>query len=236
MSAPMESLNDTVGEGTRYYGKYRGKVSNVDDPSKLGRIKALVPSVLGEEETGWALPSVPFAGPNMGLYTIPPVDSGVWIEFEAGDPSLPVWTGCFWSSGQLPKDESGTEATPPLKIIQSEKGLLVALNDDSQIISISDANGTNLLKIEAQGGQITLQAQTKVVVEAPQIELIDGASHPLVFGDELMSYLSQLVTMFNTHLHPGELAAGVLPVTPAPPVPPLQPPTPSLLSVKVKTG
>jgi hypothetical protein len=44
------------------------------------------------------------------------------------------------------------------------------------------------------------------------------------------------VTMLNTHVHPGELAAGILPVTPAPPVPPLQPPTPALLSLKVKTG
>lgn len=236
MSPVTESTNDTADVSTRYYGKYRGTVSNVTDPLKIGRIKALVPSVLIAEESGWALPSLPFSGPTMGMYTIPPVGAGVWIEFEAGDPSLPVWTGCFWSSGQLPKDESGTEATPPVKIIQSEKGLLVALNDDSQVISISDANGTNLLKIEAQAGKITVQAQTKVVVEAPQIELVDGASHPLVFGDELMTYLNQVVTMFNSHLHPGELAAGVLPVTPAPPVPPLQPPTPSLLSMKVKTG
>jgi hypothetical protein len=236
MSAVPASANDTADLTTRYYGKYRGTVSNVDDPLKLGRVKALVPSVLDVEESGWALPSLPFAGPTMGMYTVPPVGAGVWIEFEAGDPSLPVWTGCFWSSGQLPKDESGTDATPPVRIIQSEKGLLVALNDDSQTISISDANGTNLLKIEAQAGKITVQAQTKVIVEAPQIELVDGASHPLVFGDELTTYLSQLVTMFNTHLHPGELAAGVLPVTPAPPVPPLQPPTPALLSMKVKTG
>jgi hypothetical protein len=236
MSELTESPNDTSGQGSRYYGKYRGKVSDVNDPLKLGRIRAVVPAVLGEEESGWALPSLPFAGPTMGMYTIPPVDAGVWIEFEAGDPSLPVWTGCFWSSGQLPKDESGAEATPPMKVIQSEKGLLVALNDDSQVISISDANGSNLLKIEAQGGKITVQAQVKVVVEAPQIELVDAASHPLVFGDELMSYLSQMVSLFNAHLHPGELAAGVLPVTPAPPVPPLQPPTPALLSLKVKTG
>ncbi|MCW5983248.1 MAG: hypothetical protein KIT09_34475 [Bryobacteraceae bacterium] len=172
----------------------------------------------------------------MGQFTLPPEGAGVWIEFEAGDQSLPVWTGCFWSSGQLPKDESGAEAAPPVKIVQSEKGLLVSLNDDSQTISISDGDGANLLKIEAQSGKITIQAQTKVVVEAPQIELVDAASHPLVFGDELMSYLSQLVTMFNAHLHPGELAAGVLPVTPAPPAPPLPPPTPSLLSLKVKTG
>jgi uncharacterized protein involved in type VI secretion and phage assembly len=172
----------------------------------------------------------------MGQFTLPSVDSGVWIEFEAGDPSLPVWTGCFWSNGQLPKDESGTEATPPVRIIQSEKGLLLALNDDSQTISLSDAKGDNLLKIEAQGGKITIQAKTKVIVQAPQIELVDGASHALVFGDDLLTFLNTLVTSFNSHLHPGELAAGVLPVTPAPPAPPLQPPSSSMLSTKVKTG
>jgi len=236
MSALLESPNSPSDQTTRYYGKYRGKVIDVDDPLKLGRIKAKVPAVLGEEESGWALPSVPFAGQTMGQFTLPLVDSGVWIEFEAGDPSLPIWTGCFWSSGQLPKDENGAEATPPLKILQSEKGLLLALNDDTQTISLSDASGVNLLKIEAQSGKITIQAQMKVVVEAPQIELVDGASHPLVFGDDLLNYLTQLVTMFNSHLHPGELAAGVVPVTPAPPAPPWQPPTPALLSLKVKTG
>ena len=232
----MESLNDSSGHAGRFYGKYRGLVSDVDDPSKLGRLRAKVPAVLGDEESGWALPSLPFAGPAMGQFTIPPAGAGVWIEFEAGDPSLPIWTGCFWSAGQLPKDQDGAEATPPVKIIQSEKGLLVALNDDAQIISISDSSGANLLKIEAQGGKIRIQAQTKITIEAPQIELVDSASHPLVFGDELMSYLSTLVSTFNSHMHPGELAAGVLPVTPVPPVPPLSPPTPSLISQKVKTG
>jgi hypothetical protein len=90
--------------------------------------------------------------------------------------------------------------------------------------------------VKGQDKQVRVQATTKVIVEAPQIELVDGATHPLVFGDNLLQYLNQLVTMFNTHLHPGELAAGVLPVTPAPPVPPFPPATPSLLSMKVKTG
>jgi hypothetical protein len=219
-----------------YYGKYRGRVTSVDDPLNLGRLKARVPAVLGDVETGWALPSLPFAGPNQGQFTLPPVDAGVWIEFEAGDPSYPIWTGCFWSSGQLPADEAGTAATPPMKILRSAEGLVLSLNDQTQTISLSDRSGANLLKIEVQAGSVRVQAQTKVTVEAPQIELVDGASHPLVFGDELLSYLSQMVTMLNTHVHPGELAAGILPVTPAPPVPPLQPPTPALLSLKVKTG
>ena len=73
------------------------------------------------------------------------------------------------------------------------------------------------------------------MVDAPQIELVDGASHPLVFGDELLTYLNQIVNIYATHMHPGETALG-LPVSPAPPVPPMPPATPSLLSVKVKTG
>ncbi len=74
-----------------------------------------------------------------------------------------------------------------------------------------------------------------MVFESPQIlEGSQAAPHPAVFGDQLLTYLNQLVTMFNAHVHPGELAVGVLPVTPAPPVPPFPPPTPSLLSIKVK--
>ncbi len=54
-----------------------------------------------------------------------------------------------------------------------------------------------------------------------------------MLGDQLLTYLAQLVTLFNTHVHPGELALGILPVTPAPPVAPMPPPSPSLLSLKV---
>ena len=80
-----------------------------------------------------------------------------------------------------------------------------------------------------------MQAATKVVVEAPQIELVQNATHPLVFGDNLLQYLNQLVAMFNSHIHPGETLFG-LPITPAPPVPPFPPATPSLLSMRVKCG
>ncbi len=219
----------------RHYGKHRGLVTDNLDPLDLGRLRAQVPEVLGDVDTGWALPALPYAGDNQGSYSVPPVGAGVWIEFEAGDVSRPIWTGCWWSSGQLPKDEGGTGAKPPLKILRSGQGLLIALDDDAKTITLSDANGSNLVTLKTGEGQIRVQAATKVVVEATQIELVDGASHPLVFGDSLLQYLSQVVNLFNSHMHPGQTAAGI-PVTPAPPLPPLTPPTPDLLSVKVKTG
>lgn len=221
---------------TRHYGKYRGIVSDNGDPKKLGRLRARVPEILGDVETGWALPCAPYAGHQSGAFTVPAAGTGVWIEFESGVVSRPIWTGCWWGSGDIPTDEAGADATPDLKILRSESGLMVALHDDDGSIAVSDGNGQNLLHIQVKQGTVTVKAATKVVIDAPQIELVAGASHPLVFGDQLLQYLTQLVTMFNTHTHPGELAAGVLPVTPMVPVPPLQPPTPALLSLQVNTG
>jgi uncharacterized protein involved in type VI secretion and phage assembly len=219
----------------RFYGKYRGIVTSTDDPKGMGRIQALVPEVLDDKSSPWALPCSPYAGDGAGQYTVPPVGAGVWIEFEAGDPARPIWSGCWWARNQVPQNNQGTAATPPLKIIRSEKGLIVSMDDQGQTIDVSDEQGRNLLKIEVQQGKVLLKGATKVVVEAPQIELVEGATHPLVFGDNLLQYLNQLVNLYATHTHPGETVLGI-PVTPALPVPPFPPATPSLLSVKVKTG
>src|SRR5215207_9641445 len=184
MVMSRETTNYATDQTTgRHYGKYRGLVTDNEDEKNLGRLKAQVPEVLGDVETGWALPAAPFAGDGLGLFAVPPPDSGVWIEFEAGDVSRPIWTGCWWADGQPPKNEAGTAATPPLKIIRSEQGLLVALDDDGQTISVSDKDGKNLLKIEVQGGKITIKGATKAVVEAPAIELVENASQQVVLGD-----------------------------------------------------
>ncbi|HEY8973282.1 MAG TPA: phage baseplate assembly protein V [Burkholderiaceae bacterium] len=222
--------------GQRHWGKYRGIVTDNQDPSAIGRVKAQVPEVLGADVvTPWATPCAPYAGPGVGLHAVPPVGAGVWIEFEAGDPSRPIWSGGWWGTADLPKDEQGTAAKPPLKILRSEQGLMVSLDDDAHTLTLSDANGSNLVTIRVDDGQIKVQAATKVIVEAPKIELVDGATHPLVFGDNLLQYLNQLVSLFNTHLHVGQTAIGI-PVTPMQPVVPFPPAPPSLLSQRVTTG
>jgi hypothetical protein len=81
-------------------------------------------------------------------------------------------------------------------------------------------------------GTIEVKSLVRVVLEAPLIQHGQAAMHPAVFGDQLLAYLNQLVAMFNAHVHPGELAVGVLPVTPAPPMPPFPPATPALISIK----
>jgi len=231
---PQTTPSNGQQTGQRFYGKYRGRVTDNQDPLNYGRIRAWVPEVLNDVDTGWAWPAAPYAGDGSGAYTVPSPGAGVWIEFESGNVSLPVWSGCFWD--QLPTDETGSATTPERKILRTEQGLLLSLDDGGKTITLSDSNGSNLIKFEVQSGQIKMQATAKVVVEAPQIELVQNATHPLVFGDNLLTYLNQLVTLFNSHVHPGELALGFIPITPAPPVSPFPPATPSLLSTRVKCG
>lgn len=218
----------------RLYGKFRGTVLNNTDPLSLGRVQASVPEVLGEVPTGWATPCAPYAGPGAGFFSVPPVGAGVWIEFEAGDVSRPIWAGCYWGTGEVPLNPPGNPSVPTTKIWRSDFGLSAVLDDAAQTITLSDATATNQLVISVTTGTVTVKGLARVVLEGPLIlEGSPTAAHPAVLGDQLLTYLGQLVTLFNTHLHPGEMAGGILPVTPAPPVAPMPPPSPSLLSLKV---
>ena len=82
----------------KFHGKYRGLVLNNIDPMQIGRIQAMVPDVSNVALSSWAMPCVPVAGLQMGMFTVPPIGAGVWIEFEHGDPDYPIWVGCFWGS------------------------------------------------------------------------------------------------------------------------------------------
>ncbi len=110
----------------RYYGKYRGKVADNIDPLFLGRIIPIVPAI-SEVPLTWALPCTPYAGMQVGFYAIPPIDANVWIEFEAGDPNYPIWTGCFWEEGEVP-----LEAPLPGMTILKTECITLILNDEPE--------------------------------------------------------------------------------------------------------
>lgn len=83
---------------TKFYGKYRGMVLNNVDPLQTGRLQVQVPDVAGLIPTTWAMPCAPVAGIQNGMFSLPIIGSGVWVEFEQGDPEFPIWVGCFWGS------------------------------------------------------------------------------------------------------------------------------------------
>lgn len=82
----------------KYFGKYRGTVVNNIDPMQIGRLQVMVPDVSNVMLSSWAMPCTPVAGINMGMFTLPLIGAGVWVEFEQGDPDYPIWVGCFWGT------------------------------------------------------------------------------------------------------------------------------------------
>jgi uncharacterized protein involved in type VI secretion and phage assembly len=133
------------------FGKYRGTVTKVDPVTM--RIKARV-AALNNVESGWALPCVPYAGKSVGFAFLPEKEAAVWIEFEQGDVSHPVWTGGFWLQGQAP-----AAAAAGIKVIVTKKHELV-LDDDHNSITIQDSNGNSVTLDE---GGITLKRGSRTV-------------------------------------------------------------------------
>jgi hypothetical protein len=106
-----------------YYGKYRGTVVINVDPQQRGRLLIEVPDVLGILPSTWAEACVPLAGPTgppMGVYMVPPIGTGVWVEFEHGDPNRPIWTGCRWGSqSDIPSAAQQGNPADPNIVFQS---------------------------------------------------------------------------------------------------------------------
>jgi uncharacterized protein involved in type VI secretion and phage assembly len=152
----------------RYWGKYRGTVEDPDDPEQLGRIVAKVPSVYGDLNSPWAFPVAPLAGPGYGFVTLPKQGDGVWIEFEAGDPSHPLWTGFWWARGDLP-----APAGVDTRVLVTPAGLKIVLDDGAKKLQLLHPGGAELTLTDQD---ITLKiASAKVVLSSAGVAINDTA-------------------------------------------------------------
>jgi hypothetical protein len=152
----------------RYFGKYRGRVADNQDPNEMGRVQVEVPAIMPDEPLGWAMPCVPFAGDGIGLYLIPEVDALVWVEFENGDLTHPIWTGCFWASGQLPEG-----AEPGVFMLKTKSGNIVKLSDSDEMIEITRSDGPI---ISITSDTITIDSGSKkIVVNGSAVTVNDGS-------------------------------------------------------------
>lgn len=69
-----------------YHGLHRGSITDINDPEHRGRVRMLVPTVLGQAASGWAEPVLPAAEEVNWV-----VGDRAWMMFEGGDINRPVY-------------------------------------------------------------------------------------------------------------------------------------------------
>jgi uncharacterized protein involved in type VI secretion and phage assembly len=159
-----------------FWGKYRGVVTDTADPLLTGRIRARVPDVMGDQESGWAMPCVPFSGNGMGFFALPDTGAGVWIEFEHGDPDYPIWAGTWWGAAS---EVPSAVLTPPQtgKVLLRTAGGTSMLLDDTPGaggITLETSTGATI-KLSATGIEIDNGTGAKITLQGLQVSVNDGA-------------------------------------------------------------
>jgi uncharacterized protein involved in type VI secretion and phage assembly len=157
-----------------FLGKFRATVHDNVDPIGLGRIRAIVPAVTGPNQPStWALPCLPSAGPNMGLFTVPQKGAGVWIEYEGGDPAYPIWVGGYWSQGEVP--DLVPKVPAPTITLETPQGNGLVISDvPGEGILIRSATGAKI-SITNDGITIDNGKQAVITLKANKVDVNKGA-------------------------------------------------------------
>lgn len=160
-----------------FYGKYRGVVTDNDDPLMTGRVRAKVPDVTGDQESGWALPCAPFGGSGMGFFAVPKVGAGVWIEFEHGDPDYPIWSGCWFGSlAEMPPQLLSPPSPAKKVMLITAGGHTILLDDTPGVggITLETAGGQKIV-LNSQGIEINNGKEGTIKLAGPQVSINGGA-------------------------------------------------------------
>jgi uncharacterized protein involved in type VI secretion and phage assembly len=163
--------------GPRFYGKYRATVLNSLDPQLQGRIQVQLADRYGLFPSTWAMPAFAFAGKGNGIVALPQVGSAVWIEFEAGDPDYPVWSGAFWPdpAGFPPLALAGATPVTPNIHVQTSTGTSVTLSDNpAQQVLLKTITGA-LIMIGTAGITITNGQGASIAMVGPSVIINNGA-------------------------------------------------------------
>jgi hypothetical protein len=144
-----------------YFGKYRGIVAQPVDLGVKGRITATI-TIGGTPVPVVAEVCTPFGGLGSGFFAVPPAGAGVWIEFEEGDLDKPIWTGSWWSEGELAASMATVAPLQALPVI------IQSIGRNHIVIGSTPADG---IRLETASGP----AGPSITINAAGIIISDGA-------------------------------------------------------------
>lgn len=172
MNMPL-SQSTPITRQERFFGKYRGVVRGNQDPEGRGRLQVEVPE-LRPDVTDWALPASPYAGDGVGFFALPPVGANIWVEYEAGNLRVPIWSGCFWLRGEV----AAADALPEVMFLRTAQATIRIDNSMGEILIQIGGSTLTLTASEAklESSQISLTANGATVQITPAgLDVLQGA-------------------------------------------------------------
>jgi hypothetical protein len=153
--------------------EFEDQLESVEEGDNLGIISVKIPDVFGPGHTvSRVRPCSPFAGDKHGFVAIPEPGDGVWIQFEAGKTSLPVWIGFWWASGEIPE--------PKGKLVRSfitTKGHKFVLDDDQDEVTLLHSGGAEM---KMTGSDVTITiGNASIEMSSSEIKLAVGPTASL---------------------------------------------------------
>lgn len=154
----------------------QARVTHVDDPEHLGRIRVSFLWQAAQEDTEsspWVRVITPYNNvENQGFYFIPEVNSVVMVVFENDDPARPIVTGVVANS--YSKMNTFYSDKNYFKTIITRGGNHIVINDEpgKECISLYNENKKNLIELTLDGTQINIKSPDgKINLEAKEINM-----------------------------------------------------------------
>lgn len=151
----------------RLWGKYRGTVIDNQDVPPSGRLLVSVPGIV---IANWAMPCVPLTDSVMGTFMRPRIGANVWVEFERGDPDMPVWVGGWWGEGEIPAIAEEYNAVPAITVITIESATAGISICETPMLAGGDTPG-NVNIIAGAGAATIALTPGSINITAPAVTI-----------------------------------------------------------------
>lgn len=188
MSLLGQTIKKLSYEGTESLGLflswYRAMVTKNDDPENMGRVQVVIPGIIDEDLNTWIMPIGNWGGKNYGVHVLPQVGSIVYVTFEMGDTSKPLWMHGYHAQGEVPEGYG----KPNHFWFMTPGGATVEIDDDKKEITINDHHG-NSIECNSNGVSIDVKSSKNKIFLGD----INKADEPAVLGDTLESLLKDLI-------------------------------------------
>ncbi|HEY0473573.1 MAG TPA: VgrG-related protein [Kribbella sp.] len=180
-------LTGSSGQQRAPSGVVIGKVSDNNDPEKLGRVRLMLPWLSDDYVSAWARTVQAGAGKDRGTLIVPEVGDEVLVVFEQGDLSRPYVLGGLYNGVDLPDSkgiepiDSGSGAVNRRSIVSRKGHRIDLLDQDGKAEGITLATGDGKLSVtvDATSTTITVHADGTVKIEGSQGIVIDSAAAKL---------------------------------------------------------